>query len=83
MRYLTTILGWCACVVSTAALAQTLTFEEMSSATGMTKATLSPDGRHIAAILFDGLNRALIVIDTDTLAVKSLPGVPREKPNGV
>lgn len=38
----------------------------------MRSATLSPDGRHIAAILFDGLNYGLILVDTETLAVRKL-----------
>lgn len=72
MKYLTAILTLCTTLVSTAAGAQALSLEDMTDATGMTTATMSPDGRHIAAILFTGLNYGLILIDTDTLAVKKL-----------
>lgn len=66
------ILSLCTAMVAVSASAEPLRFEDMSDASGMTVARLSPDGRHIAAILFDGINYGLILIDTDTLAVKKL-----------
>lgn len=72
MHYLATILALCAALCSLAASARPLSLEEMTDASGMTMATLSPDGRHIAAILFGGVNYGLILIDTETLAVKKL-----------
>lgn len=72
MNYLTAILIFCAALLAPAASAEPLTLEELTDPSGMTVATLSPDGRHIAAILFDGLNYGLILVDTETLAVKKL-----------
>lgn len=72
MRVLASILVLCLSLLSTAARAQPLTLEDMTDASGMTMASLSPDGRHIAAILFGGTNYVLILIDTETLAVKKL-----------
>lgn len=72
MKYFSAIVALCASFLSSVACAQALTLEEMSDASGMTVATLSPDGRHIAAILFSGINYGLILIDTETLAVKKL-----------
>lgn len=72
MNRLTAVLLFCAALLAPAASAQPLSLEELIDASGMTVATLSPDGRHIAAILFDGINHGLILVDTDTLAVKKL-----------
>lgn len=72
MTYLASILVLCLSLLSTAARAQPLTLEDMTDASGMTMASLSPDGRHIAAILFGGTNYVLILIETETLAVKKL-----------
>jgi dienelactone hydrolase len=49
-----------------------LTLEELTAPAGMMKATLSPDGKHIAAILYNGTNHGLILVDTATLAVTKL-----------
>lgn len=62
----------CAVCVATPVFSQSLTLEELTDPSGMTKATLSPDGRHIAAILFDGSNHGLILVNTETLAVTQL-----------
>ncbi|QOL50215.1 alpha/beta hydrolase family protein [Massilia litorea] len=72
MNLLTTIAFLCAAFFSTTASSQVLTPEELTDPAGMLRASLSPDGRHIAAIIFNGLNHGLILIDTDTLAVKKL-----------
>lgn len=72
MRYLISIIAVCSLLVSTLALSQPLTPEELTDPSGMTQATLSPDGKHIAAILYNGTNHSLILIDTDTLAVRQL-----------
>ena len=72
MKHLIAIFTLWASLVSPAASAPALTLEELSDWSGMTTAALSPDGRHIAAILFSGTNYGLILIDTETLAVKKL-----------
>lgn len=72
MKRITAILSLCAAFAAGTASAQPLALKDMSDASGMTTARLSPDGRHIAAILFDGINYGLILVDTDTLAVKKL-----------
>ncbi|WP_313706835.1 hypothetical protein [Massilia sp.] len=76
MNRLTAVFLFCAALLAPAASAQPLSLEELIDASGMTVATLSPDGRHIAAILFDGINHGLILVDTDTLAVKKLRRAP-------
>ena len=57
---------------ATVAYSQPVTLEELTDPSGMTKATLSPDGKHIAAILYNGTNHGLILVNTRTLAVKEL-----------
>lgn len=54
------------------------TIEEMTDPRGMTEAALSPDGKHIAAIIFDGYTHALIKIDTATRDVKLIRSGKRE-----
>ena len=72
MKHLRFLFAACSALLSTAALAQALTLEELTDPSGMTMATLSPDGRHIAAVLYTGTNHGLILIDTQTLAVRQL-----------
>ena len=49
-----------------------VTIEELASAPGMTHARISPDGRHIAAILFDGQTHTLMVASAETLDFKPI-----------
>jgi dienelactone hydrolase len=72
MKYFALVLFFANLLTVTPASPQTLTLEELTAPSGMTKATLSPDGRHIAAIIYNGTNHGLILVDTDTLAVKKL-----------
>lgn len=62
----------CSLFAASPALSQPVTLEELTDPSGMTTASLSPDGRHIAAIVYNGTNHGLILVDTDTLAVKKL-----------
>lgn len=72
MKYISAILAFCSALLSPATCAQELSLEDLADASGMTVAKLSPDARHIAAILFNGLKHGLILIDTETLAVRKL-----------
>ena len=47
-----------------------MTIVDAINPVGITKATLSPDGRHIAAIVYSGGNHAIILIDVDSTAAK-------------
>ncbi|PRC92919.1 alpha/beta hydrolase family protein [Solimicrobium silvestre] len=47
-----------------------LTFDDALSPAGIQAATLSPDGKHIAAIAFTGMNHGIILIDVDTNKAK-------------
>ncbi|MCC2958814.1 S9 family peptidase [Massilia sp. IC2-477] len=49
-----------------------LTIDELVDPSGMKAATLSPDGKHIAAIIYNGTNYGLVLIDTSTFASKKL-----------
>lgn len=49
-----------------------VTIEELASAPGMLHARISPDGRHIAAITFDGESHTLMVAEADTLKFRPI-----------
>ncbi len=49
-----------------------LTINELLDPSGMTTATLSPDGKHIAAVIFNGTNYGLVLIDTTTFKTTKL-----------
>ena len=72
MKHLIAIFTLWVSLLSPAASAPALTLEELRDWSGLTTAALSPDGRHIAAIIFSGTNYGLILIDAETLAVKKL-----------
>jgi dipeptidyl aminopeptidase/acylaminoacyl peptidase len=46
--------------------------DELLDPSGMSSATLSPDGKHIAAIIFNGNNYGLVLIDTSTFKTVKL-----------
>lgn len=54
-----------------------VTLEELASAPGMTHARISPDGKHIAAIVFDGRTHAVMMGDVATLSFKPIVGTRR------
>lgn len=72
MRSFSFLLLLCAICAAAPASSQPLALEELTDPSGMTKATLSPDGRHIAAIIYNGTNHGLILVNTETLAVTKL-----------
>ncbi|WP_020656397.1 alpha/beta hydrolase family protein [Massilia niastensis] len=49
-----------------------LTIDEAIDPSGMLSASLSPDGKHVAAILYNGTNHGLVLIDAETLETKKL-----------
>jgi dipeptidyl aminopeptidase/acylaminoacyl peptidase len=49
-----------------------VTIEQAIDPRGVLSASLSPDGKHIAAIGFSGLNHGLILIDAETLSAKTI-----------
>lgn len=49
-----------------------LTAEELLEPVGTSAAALSPDGRHVAAIVFNGTNTGLVLIDTAHYKTKKL-----------
>lgn len=49
-----------------------LSIEEATDPSGMLTAKLSPDGKHIAAIIYNGNNYRLVLIDTVSLKVTKL-----------
>lgn len=51
---------------------QELTIDEIIDPAGMIQASLSPDGRHIAAIVYNGTNHGLVLIDTVTYQVRKI-----------
>jgi hypothetical protein len=52
--------------------AEALSIEKLTDPSGMLAATLSPDGKHIAAIVFNGNNYGLVLIDTVSLETTKL-----------
>jgi dienelactone hydrolase len=72
MKYFAPLLFLGSLLAAPAAWPQMLTLQALTDPSGMMKAALSPDGKHIAAIVFNGTNHGLILVDTDTLAVKKL-----------
>lgn len=49
-----------------------LTLDEAIDPAGVSAARLSPDGKHIAAIIYTGLNHGLVLIDAETLSAKTI-----------
>lgn len=47
--------------------AEPVTVNALLAAQGIEEASLSPDGKHIAAIGTSGLNHGLLLIDTETM----------------
>lgn len=49
-----------------------LSIDDAVAPEGMLSASLSPDGRHIAAVIYNGTNYGLILLDTATFTPKTL-----------
>lgn len=72
MRYFLSAVGFLllfACLAPGSA-AELVSVDDLVTPDGMTSAVLSPDGRHIAAIEFNGFGRGLRIIDTETMSGK-------------
>ena len=72
MRYFLSAVGFLlffACLAPGSA-AELVSVDDLVTPDAMTSAVLSPDGRHIAAIEFNGFGRGLRIIDTETMSGK-------------
>jgi dipeptidyl aminopeptidase/acylaminoacyl peptidase len=69
MRQFFTLIGLCLSVVlaTPAIAADQVLISDLVSPDGIQSAVLSPDGKHIAAIKFNGHGRRLMIFDTDTM----------------
>lgn len=66
-------LGLCASLLLSAPLlAEPIPIDDVVVPDGMTAASLSPDGRHIAAIIFNGTNHGLVLVDTATQQARTI-----------
>jgi dipeptidyl aminopeptidase/acylaminoacyl peptidase len=73
MKWLLACLMFCALAPpAIPAAAEPLTIEELVDPSGMLSATLSPDGKHVAAIVYNGTNYGLVLIDTATFSFTKL-----------
>lgn len=65
-------LAFVACITLKPVHGQEITVDEVIDPEGMTQAKISPDGKQIAAIVFNGNNHGLVLIDTSTHQVKTI-----------
>lgn len=59
-------------VVSGDTLGEPLTIEQAVDPRGTREVSLSPDGKHLVSVIFNGTNFGLLLHDTDTMAVRML-----------
>ena len=62
----------CVCAAFFSASAGAMTLDEVTNPVGFVSASISPDGKHIAAIGFTGIAHGLVLIDTESLEAKLL-----------
>ncbi len=59
-------------VVASSSIHAGVTIEQALDTEGILSAAISPDGKHIAAISFSGIRRNVVLIDIDTMSVKTI-----------
>ncbi|MFZ6724125.1 alpha/beta hydrolase family protein [Undibacterium sp. MH2W] len=71
MKLLFLFVIW-SCTFSSISQAEQLEIEQAIDSRGMTYASLSPNGKYIASVIFNGTNYGLVLYDTETLTPRLL-----------